>query len=128
MGITEDIRKIKEVRERTLLALKQDAEMRRPTRHNPKEIPSIYEDFKRAANPLCRDNSRIFVLLIYYMYKPESLAYGRGCRGEVRCEIAKIMHVGIRFVSHLFEQAKFLVANNKDFRVEVERIFAKLNV
>ncbi len=127
MGITEDIRRIKEARTRMLAAAREEEKTRTPRKHDPKEIPAIYREFTRVASHECRDNSRIFVLLVYYMFKPESLAYGSGCRGDVRCETARVLHVGCGFVSKLFAQAKFLMANNREFRIEAERVFAGMN-
>ena len=89
MNITEKIKQIKQLREQKNLAIRAEYNSTRPTKEDLGEIAHIYEAFKQIANPRCKDNTKIFVLLIFFMYSPVSLFNKRICRCGVRREIGK---------------------------------------
>ena len=90
------------------------------------EIMHIYEAFKSVANPKCKDNTKIFVLLVFFMYSPVSFLNKRICRGGVRREIAKVLGLSNSAVTIYFGDAKSLLLNHKGFREEAQRLFELL--
>lgn len=126
MNITEKIKQIKQLREQKNLAIRAEYNSTRPTKEDLGEIAHIYEAFKQIANPRCKDNTKIFVLLIFFMYSPVSLLNKRICRGGVRREIGKVLGMSNSAITKHFVDAKSLMLNHKGFRDEAERIYGKL--
>lgn len=126
MNITEKIKQIKQLREQKNLAIRAEYNSTRPTKEDLGEIASIYEAFKKIANPSCKDNTKIFVLLIFFMYSPVSLLNKRICRGGVRREIGKVLGLSNSAITKHFVDAKSLMLNHKGFRDEAERIYCQL--
>ena len=126
MNITEKIRQIKCLREQKNVAIKMEYNGTRPMKEDLGEITHIYEAFKRVANPKCKDNTKIFVLLVFFMYSPVSFLNKRICRGGVRREIAKVLGLSNSAVTIYFGDAKSLLLNHKGFRDEAQRLFELL--
>lgn len=126
MNITEKIKQIKQLREQKNLAIRAEYNCTRPTKEDLGEIAHIYEAFKQIANPRCKDNTKIFVLLIFFMYSPVSLLNNRICRGGVRREIGKVLGLSNSAITKHFVDAKSLMFNHKGFRDEAERIYGQL--
>ena len=126
MNITEKIKQIKQFREQKNLAIRAEYNSTKPTKEDLGEIAHIYETFKQIANPRCKDNTKIFVLLIFFMYSPVSLLNKRICRGGVRREIGKVLGLSNSAITKHFVDAKSLMLNHKGFRDEAERIYGQL--
>lgn len=126
MNITEKIKQIKQLREQKNLAIRAEYNSTRPTKEDLGEIAHIYEAFKQIANPRCKDNTKIFVLLIFFMYSPVSLLNKRIYRGGVRREIGKVLGLSNSAITKHFVDAKSLMLNYKGFRDEAERIYGQL--
>lgn len=126
MNITEKIKQIKQLREQKNLAIRAEYNSTRPTKGDLGEIAHIYEAFKQIANPRRKDNTKIFVLLIFFMYSPVSLLNKRICRGGVRREIGKVLGLSNSAFTKHFVDAKSLMLNHKGFRDEAERIYGQL--
>ena len=126
MNITEKIKQIKQLREQKNLAVRAEYNSTRPMKEDLGEIAHIYEAFKQIANPRCKDNTKIFVLIIFFMYSPVSLLNKRMCRGGVRREIGKVLGLSNSAITKHFVDAKSLMLNHKGFRDEAERIYSQL--
>lgn len=120
--ITEKIQKIKFLREQKELIMREELEQTRPVRTDLDMIPVFFEKFKEAANPKNKDNIKIFVYLMFFMYSPASCV-GRGVRGGVRRNIAKLLQVSNCNVSVQFSDAKVLFNSHKGFQAEAERLY-----
>ena len=126
MNITEKIKQIKQLREQKNLAIRAEYNSTRPTKEDLGEITHIYEAFKKVANPRCKDNTKIFVFIIFFMYSPVSLFNKRICGGGVRREIGKVLGLSNSAITKHFVDAKSLMINHKGFRDEAERIYSQL--
>lgn len=126
MNITEKIKQIKQLREQKNLAIRAEYNSTRPTKEDLGEIAHIYDAFKQISNPRCKDNTKIFVLLIFFMYSPVSLLNKRICRSGVRREIGKVLGLSNSAITKHFVDAKSLMLNHKGFRDEAERIYGQL--
>ena len=126
MNITEKIKQIKQLREQKNLAIRAEYNSTRPMKEDLGEITHIYEAFKKVANPKCKDNTKIFVFIIFFMYSPVSLFNKRICRGGVRREIGKVLGLSNSAITKHFVDAKSLMINHKGFRDEAERIYSQL--
>lgn len=126
MSITEKIRMFRRLREQKNLAVYAEYDGTRPTKENLGEIGHIFDKFKAIADPNCMDNTKIFVLLVFFMYSPKSFIDKRICRGGVRKEIAKVLGLSNSAVTKHFGDAKSLLFSHKGFRDEAERVYAKL--
>ena len=127
MNITEKIKQIKHLREQKNIAIKAEYNNTRPMKEDLGEIASIFDKFKSVCNPKCKDNTKIFVLLVFFMYSPVSFLNKRICRGGVRREIAKVLGLSNSAVTIYFGDAKYLLLNHKGFREEAQRIFEQLS-
>ena len=127
MKISEKINQIKEFREQKNSAFRKEYEYTRPMKDDLVEIARVYEKFKKVCNPQCKDNTKIFVLIIFFMYSPASLINKRIVRGGVRREIGKVLGLSNSSVTKHFADAKSLLFNHKGFRGETERVFALLS-
>ena len=123
--IAEKITKIKTLRREKELIMQEMNEQTRPVKANLDDIPSVFEKFKSVANPDYRDNIKIFIFLVFYMYSPVS-CIGRSVRGGVRRRIAKLLQVTNSSVSQQFSDAKVLFDKHRGFKAETERIYALL--
>ena len=123
MNITEKIRQIRYLREQKLTAIHAEHNNTRPMKHDLSEIAQIYKTFQGVANPECKDNTKIFVLLVFFMYSPVSFLNKRICRGGVRREIAKVLGISNSAVTIYFSDAKSLLFNHRGFRDETQRVF-----
>ncbi len=123
MKITEKIKQIKALREQKNLAIRAEYNSTRPMMQDLGDIAHLYDKFKQVANPRCKDNTKIFVLLIFFMYSPVSLLNKRICRGGVRREIGKVLGLSNSAITKHFVDAKSLMLNHKGFREEAERCF-----
>lgn len=123
--IAEKITKIKTLRREKELIMQEMNEQTRPVKTNLDDIPSVFEKFKSVANPDYRDNIKIFIFLVFYMYSPVS-CIGRSVRGGVRRRIAKLLKVTNSSVSQQFSDAKVLFDKHRGFKAETERVYALL--
>lgn len=123
--ITEKITKIKSLCKEKELIMQEMNEQTRPVKTNLEEIPSVFEKFKCVANPDCKDNIKIFIFLVFYMYSPASCV-GRSVRGGVRRKIAQLLQVTNSSVSQQFSDAKVLFDKHRGFKAETERVYALL--
>ena len=126
MNITEKIKQINDLREQKNIAIRAEYNNTRPMKEDLGEIAHIFEKFKSVCNPKYKENTRIFVLLVFFMYSPVSFLNKRICRGGVRREIAKVLGLSNSAVTIYFGDAKSLLLNHKGFRDEAERIYSQL--
>lgn len=108
------------------LAIRAEYDNTRPQKEDLSEIGHIYEVFQQIAEPNCKDNTKIFVLIIFFLYSPVSLLNGRICRGGVRREIGKVLGLSNSAVTKHFVDAKSLILYHKGFRDEAERIYGEI--
>lgn len=123
MSLTERIRRLRRLREQKNLAVREEYNNTRPMMQDLRKIGYIHEVFKGISDPGCRDNTKIFVLLAFYMYDPASLLNKRICRGSVRREIGKALGLSNSAITKHFADAKSLLLNHKGFRDEAERLY-----
>ena len=123
--IAEKITKIKTLRREKELIMQEMNEQTRPVKTNLDYIPYVVKKCKSVANPNYRDNIKIFIFLVFYMYSPVS-CIGRSVRGGVRRRIAKLLKVTNSSVSQQFSDAKVLFDKHRGFKAETERIYALL--
>lgn len=126
--IAEKITKIKTLSREKELIMQEMNEQTRPVKTNLDDIPSVFEKFKSVANPDYRDNIKIFVFIVVYMYSPKSCLYERNERigRGVRRRIAKQLGMSSSNVSLLFSDAKVLFDKHRGFKAETERVYALL--
>lgn len=115
-----------QLREQKNLAIMAEYSNTRPMKDDLGEIKAIYGKFLEVANPMCRDNTKIFVLIIFFMYSPVSLVNKRICRGGVRREIGRVLGLSNSAVTKYFADAKSLLFNHKGFRNEAEGAYQRL--
>lgn len=125
--ITEKIYQIRELRQQKNLAIKAEYDGTRPLKQDLKEIASIYDKFKQIANPMCKENTKIFILIVFFMYSPSSFVNQKILRGGVRREVAKVLGLTNSAVSMYFGDAKSLILNHRGFRDETERVYSLLS-
>lgn len=123
--ITESVLTIKTLREQKEHIIKEEIESTRPECTNLELIPLYYKRFLELSNEKNKDNTKIFVFLIFFLYSPASCV-GRGVRGGVRKRIARLLNVSNAAVSVQFSDAKVLFEKHKGFRAETERIYQLL--
>lgn len=124
-SISEHLAKIKIVKGRLEFAKLTAKSYTKPLRTDIDGIGAMYEKFKQVCDPGCKDNTKLFVLLVYYFYDPVSLVNKRMPRGNVRKEVGKVLGISRSVVSRHFADAKSLFYHHKGFRDEAERIFAQ---
>lgn len=126
--ITENIMKIKNLRKEKELITQEMNEQTRPIKTNLDEIPSILEKLRKVANQKYKDNIKIFVFIVVYMYSPKSCLYeiDKRIRMGVRRRIAKQLCMSSSNVSLLFGDAKVLFEKHCGFKAETERVYALL--
>lgn len=90
--------------------------------HDLNMIPVYYERFKEIARENNRDNTKIFIFIMFFMYSPYSCVK-RGERGHTRRTIARMLKISDANVSIQFCDAKVLFEKHKGFRAETERIY-----
>lgn len=123
MKIVDRINQMRHVRESKEQACRVECSLMRPMKENLGEIPSLYDSFRSVANPECKDNTKIFILLVYFMYNPVSLI-DKGIRSKgLRREIARVLGLSNSAVTIYFGDAKSLLLNHKGFRDEAQRVF-----
>ena len=126
MSITEKIRQIRQLREQKNQLIRLEYENTRPLKEDLGEIAHIYDVFMQVADPKYKDNTKIFVLLVFFLYSPVSLLNKRIRRGGVRREIGKVLGMSNSAVTMHFADARSLMFNHKGFRDEAERIYGQL--
>lgn len=89
-------------------------------------INALYARFREVCDPACKDNTKIFVLLAFYIYDPVSLVTKRMVRGKVRKEIGKVLGISASAVTRHFADAKGRFSHVKTFRDEAERVYIAL--
>lgn len=126
MEIADKIRQIRWLRKQTELAAIEERKQTQPTKTDLGEISHIYEAFLRVANPKNRDNTKIFILLVFFMYSPASFLNCRMCKGGVRRELARVLGLSKNAISIYFGDAKSLLFNHKGFREETQKLYNTL--
>lgn len=123
MKITDEINRMRAVRERKVHACRAESSIMVPAKVDLGEIAPLYDLFKCNANPEYKDNTKIFILLVYFMYSPVSLLE-KGIRSKgVRRELARILGMSQNQVTMYFCEAKSLLFTHGGFRKETERLF-----
>lgn len=120
--ITERVTVLKSLREQKERIIREELDRTRPACSNLDLIPVYYEKFMSVANKNYKDNTKIFVFLIFFLYSPASCVR-RGVRGGVRSRIAKLLNVSNAAVSIQFSDAKILFDKHRGFRAETERLY-----
>lgn len=123
MNITEKVHQIRELRQRKNIATQAEIINTRPSKVDIEEIPSIFNKFKGVADPRNKENKRIFVFIVYFLYSPVSILNKTARRGAVRKKIAEVLGISPQAVTQYFGDSKFLFLNHEPFRKEVERIY-----
>ena len=125
--ITERIRQMRELRRNKEYAIKVEYDSTRPQKNDLKEIAVLYERFKQVAAIEYKENIKVFVLIVLFMYSPISFLKGRILRGSVRRELSLVLGISGSSVTIYFNAAKSLLFNHKGFRVEAEWIYRLLS-
>ncbi|MCQ2257857.1 MAG: hypothetical protein MJZ41_07690 [Bacteroidaceae bacterium] len=120
--ITEKIHKIKYLREQKAYFAKKEYEQSRPIEFDQDKIPNYFSRFNKVSNPSNKDNVKMFVFLMFYIYSPASCV-GRGVKCGLRKNIAKLLHISNSAVSQQFSDAKVLYEKHTGFRLETDRIY-----
>lgn len=121
--IAEKIRQIKDLRQRKNMAISAEYESTRPEKSDLSEIPSLFERFNEVKKPECKDNTKIFVMLMFFLYSPQSFINNQSSRSGIRKSIAKVLGVSKSSVTKHFNDAKSLILNHRGFREEAERLY-----
>lgn len=123
MEIAEKIKQIRRLRKQAELAAIEERMHTQPARTDLSEIRHIHDVFVSVANPKNRDNTKIFILLVFFMYSPASFVNSRMCKGGVRRELAKVLGLSKNAISIYFGDAKSLLFTHKGFREETQKIY-----
>ena len=96
------------------------------------KVGDIFELCKEAvkesdprSNPLSAANRRKSLFVILYLFSPKTLAGGKMSLG-LRNEVARVMNISPSNVSHCYKNAWFFYEVYKDFREEVNDLFARV--
>lgn len=125
-SITERIESIKIAKGRTIFCQLVEELCSKPSKSDIGEIQNLYARFQAVCNPTAKDNTKIFILLIYYIYAPVSLISKRVPRGKVRKELGKVLGISESAVTRHFADAKSLFYHHKGFKKEAERVFSAI--
>lgn len=126
-SITNRLESIRIAKGRTVFCRLREAAYTKPLKSDIEEIPSLYARFQDVCNPVCKDNVKIFVLLVFFIYDPVSLLSKRMLRGKVRKELGEVLGISGSAVTRHFADAKSLFNHHKGFKEEAERIFSALS-
>lgn len=126
MSLTEKIKRLRWLREQKNLAIREEYNNARPMMQDLREIGRLHEAFQNISDPECKDNTKIFILIIFYLYSPVSLLNRRICRGGVRREIGKVLGLSNSAITKHFADAKSLLLNHKGFRDEAEKAYENI--
>ena len=125
-SITNRLESIRIAKGRTVFCRLREAVYTKPLKSDIEEIPSLYARFQDVCDPVCKDNVKIFVLLVFFIYDPVSLLSKRILRGKVRKRLGEVLGISGSAVTRHFADAKSLFNHHKGFRNEAERIFSAL--
>lgn len=125
-SITNRLESIRISKGRTVFCRLREAAYTKPLKSDIEEIPSLYARFQDVCNPVCKDNVKIFVLLVFFIYDPVSLLSKRMPRGKVRKKLGDVLGISGSAVTRHFADAKSLFNHHKGFRDEAERMFSAL--
>lgn len=125
-SITNRLESIRIAKGRTVFCRLREAAYTKPLKSDIEEIPSLYALFQDVCNPVCKDNVKIFVLLVFFIYDPVSLLSKRMLRGKVRKKLGDVLGISGSAVTRHFADAKSLFNHHKGFRDEAERMFSAL--
>ena len=125
-SITNRLESIRIAKGRTVFCRLREAACTKPLKSDIEEIPSLYARFQDVCNPVCKDNVKIFVLLVFFIYDPVSLLSKRMLRGKVRKKLGEVLGISGSAVTRHFADAKSLFNHHKGFRDEAERMFSAL--
>jgi len=125
-SITNRLESIRIAKGRTEFCRLREAAYTKPLKSDIEEIPSLYARFQDVCNPVCKDNVKIFVLLVFFIYDPVSLLSKRMLRGKVRKKLGDVLGISGSAVTRHFADAKSLFNHHKGFRDEAERMFSAL--
>ena len=125
-SITNILESIRIAKGRTVFCRLREAAYTKPLKSDIEEIPSLYARFQDVCNPVCKDNVKIFVLLVFFIYDPVSLLSKRMLRGKVRKKLGDVLGISGSAVTRHFTDAKSLFNHHKGFRDEAERMFSAL--
>ena len=125
-SITNRLESIRIAKGRTVFCRLREAAYTKPLKSDIEEIPSLYARFQDVCNPVCKDNVKIFVLLVFFIYDPVSLLSKRMLRGKVRKKLGDVLGISGSAVTRHFADAKSLFNHHKGFRYEAERMFSAL--
>lgn len=126
-SITNRLESIRIAKGRAVFCRLREAAYTKPLKSDIEEIPSLYARFQDVCNPVCKDNVKIFVLLVFFIYDPVSLLSKRMLRGKVRKELGEVLGISGSAVTRHFADAKSLFNHHKGFKEEAERIFSALS-
>lgn len=125
-SITNRLESIRIAKGRTVFCRLREAAYTKPLKSDIEEIPNLYARFQDVCDPVCKDNVKIFVLLVFFIYDPVSLLSKRMLRGKVRKKLGDVLGISGSAVTRHFADAKSLFNHHKGFRDEAERIFSAL--
>ncbi len=86
------------------------------------EIPELYRKFKVCADPENKDNTKIFIFVVFFMFSPLSCVSRKIKKGKIRRKIAEVLEIDDSRVSQQFGDAKVLYRTHKGFHDECERV------
>lgn len=90
-------------------------------------LPKLYARFKEVCNTANMDNTKIFILIVFYLYSPVSLISKRIVKGPLRRKVGEVLGISGSAVTRHFADAKILFAHHQGFKEETERVFSALN-
>lgn len=125
-SIANRLESIRIAKGRTVFCRLREAAYTKPLKSDIGEIPNLYARFQDASDPDCKDNVKIFVLLVFFIYDPASLVSKRMLRGKVRKKLGEVLGISGSAITRHFADAKSLFNHHKGFRDETERVFSAL--
>lgn len=123
--ISERNDRIRRIQEHRALLNREEQELSRPFVTDLELIPSFFVKLSEESNPTNKDNTKMFVYIIFALYSPTS-CLGKTQRVGVRKRIAKLLRVSNAAVSIQFSDAKILYDKHTGFRREVDRLYGIL--
>lgn len=126
------IAELKEVREQKRELLARESELESPLLTDTSLMDTLYEWFNELQG--LRDcPARVgsvhlrkkFIFIILFLYSPTTLAGGR-VSNKIRSELSRVMACYPSYISHNIENIRFFFQRYRDFRSEVEELYAQI--
>lgn len=123
MTIAERISKIRNIRAQKANLNREEQDLSKPQFTDLDKIPSLFDKLAEQADPKNKDNTKMFIFIVFALYSPTSCAE-RMVRTGVRKRIAKLLRVSNSAVTIQFSDAKILYEKHRLFHAEVDRLYS----